>query len=140
LQLPAGAPPEESMMYERPDHPQNGSPGRASSDPIQTVTVRTFKALVLDAERPVAVEFMSYGCAHCRAIEPVLQKVAEMVKARETIYRVNIAVEQELADAYEVRGTPTFIMFRNGAEAGRVSGPRPTLSIVMAALTEPFEP
>ena len=113
---------------------------RVSSDRIQTVTGHTFKPLVLDADGPIAVEFMSYGCAHCRAMEPVLQEVAEMVKAREKIYRVNVAVEQELAGAYAVEGTPTFIMFLNGAEAGRVRGPRPTVSSVMTAVTQPFEP
>jgi thioredoxin 1 len=82
---------------------------------------------------------MSYGCAHCRAIEPVLQSVAEMVKAQEKLYRVNVAVEQGLAATYEVRGTPTLIMFLNGTEAGRVTGPRPTVSSVLAAITHPFK-
>jgi thioredoxin 1 len=96
---------------------QNLPSTRSSSERIQTVTGRTFARLVLEADGPIAVEFMSYGCAHCRAIEPVLQSVAEMVKAHEKLYRVNVAVEQELAATYEVRGTPTLIMFLNGTEA-----------------------
>jgi thiol-disulfide isomerase/thioredoxin len=43
-------------------------------------------------------------------MEPVLQQVAEMVRSKGKIFRVNIAVEQELADSYQIRGTPTFIL------------------------------
>ena len=85
------------------------------------------------------VEFMSYGCTHCRVLEPVLEKVAETVKSKEKIFRVNTAVEEELSDSYEIQGTPTLIMFLNGKEVGRVEGPHPTLSSVMTAVTQPFE-
>ena len=34
---------------------------------------------------------MSYGCAYCRAIEPVLQHVAAIVQSKQKIFRVNIA-------------------------------------------------
>jgi len=53
----------------------------------------------LEAEGPIAVEFMSHGCAPCRALEPVIEKVAETVKSKEKIFRVNIAVEDELSDS-----------------------------------------
>ena len=82
---------------------------------------------------------MSYWCAHCRAIEPALEQVAEQMKSKETIFRVNIAVERDLASGYEIQGTPTLIAFLNGAEVGRVEGPQPTVSSVLTAVTQPFE-
>jgi thioredoxin 1 len=112
---------------------------RGSSDSIATVTGGTFSSLVLEAAGPIAVEFMSYGCAHCRALEPVIEKVAETVKSKEKIFRVNTAVEEELSDSYEIQGTPTLIMFLNGKEVGRVEGPHPTVSSVLTAVTQPFE-
>jgi|ERR1700689_1625269 thioredoxin 1 len=112
---------------------------RGSNDNIGTVTGSTFSSLVLEAEGPIAVEFMSYGCAHCRALEPVLEKVAETMKSNEKIFRVNTAVEEELSDSYEIVGTPTLIMFLNGKEVGRVEGPHPTVSSVMTAVAQPFE-
>ncbi len=112
---------------------------RASRDKIQTVTSSTFSQLVVDGAGPIVVEFMSYGCAHCRVIEPVLQHVAEMLKPKEKVFRVNIAVEQELAAAYAIQGTPTFIMFLNGKQVGSVEGPQPTVSSVLTAVTQPFD-
>jgi thioredoxin 1 len=110
-----------------------------SSDRIRTVTGSTFSPLVLEAEGAIVVEFMSYGCAHCRVIEPVLQQVAELVESKEKVFRVNIAVEPELAESYEIQGTPTLIMFLDGREVGRDEGPHPTLSNVLAVVTQPFE-
>ena len=109
-----------------------------SIDGIRSVTHRDFLKLVLNAQGPVAVEFMTYGCIHCRMIEPVLQQVAEAIKSKVTIFRVNIAVEHLLAEEYEIQGTPTFIMFRNAAEIDRVEGPHPTFSSVLRIVTHPF--
>ncbi len=105
---------------------------------LQTIGNDRFRALVLDGQGPIAVEFMSYGCAHCRALEPVLQNVAEMVSPGETIYRVNVAVDQTLSAEYSIAGTPTLVMFLDGREVGRVTGPHPTVASVMAAVTAPF--
>ena len=127
------------MSNETLEHPRTTSLRPLSSDRIQTVTSSTFTRLVLEAEGPIAVEFMSYGCAHCRAIEPALEQVAEMVKAQEKIFRVNIAVERELAGNYQIQGTPTLVMFLNQTEVGRVEGPSPTVSSVLTAVTQPFE-
>lgn len=127
------------MINETLEGPRTTPRKRGSSDAIQTVTSSTFAALVLEAKGPIVVEFMSYGCSHCQALEPVLQQVAEQVKSKEKIFRVNIAVEQELADSYAIQGTPTLIMFLNGGEVGRDEGPHPTVSTVLTAITRPFE-
>jgi thioredoxin 1 len=127
------------MINETLEVPRTTPRRRGSSDIIGTVTGSTFSSLVLGAAGPIAVEFMSYGRAHCRALEPVLEKVAETVKSNEKIFRVNTAVEEELSDSFEILGTPTLIMFLNGKEVGRVEGPHPTVSSVMTAVTQPFE-
>jgi thioredoxin 1 len=102
------------------------------------VTTSTFRHLVLEGDGPIVVEFMSYGCAYCRVIEPVLQQVAQTVKSEDQIFRVNVAVERELAESYQVQTTPTLIMFLNGTEVGRVEGPDPTVSAVLAVMTQAF--
>jgi thioredoxin 1 len=111
----------------------------SSSGRMRMLTSASFEPLVLQGEGPIAVEFMSYGCAHCRAIEPILQQVAEMVKGKEKIFQVNVAVEQGLAESFDIQGTPTLVMFLNGQEAGRVEGAPPNVSSVLTAVTQPFE-
>src|ERR1700722_5159311 len=127
------------MINETLEVPRTPPRRRGSSDSIGTVTSSTFSSLVLEAAGPIVVEFMSYGCAHCRALEPVLEKVAETVKSNEKIFRVKTAVEGGISDSYDIQGTPTLIMFLNGKEMGRVEGPHPTVSSVLTAVTQPFE-
>jgi thioredoxin 1 len=110
-----------------------------SADFVHSVTEETFESLVLNSADPVAVEFMSYGCAHCRLIEPVLQEVAENLGSQEAIFRVNIAVDQQLANRYQIEGTPTLVMFSKGIEVGRAVGPDPSMKILWDAVTRPFE-
>jgi thioredoxin 1 len=109
------------------------------SDPIQTITETSFRSRVLDGSGPIAVEFMSYGCGHCRTIEPVLQQVAAKMKDTEHIFRVNVGLDQALADEYAIRETPTFVMFLDGGEVSRVVGPHPTLSGITSAVTRGFQ-
>jgi len=120
-----------NQTTENPRGPQQG-------DGIRTVTSGSFSELVLEGDGPVVVEFMSYGCAYCRVIEPVLQQVAEIVKSEERIFRVNVAVERELAGSYDIQSTPTLVMFLNGREVGRVEGPNPTVASVLTAMTQAF--
>ncbi len=127
------------MIEETLDGSQNSRSTRAGTGQIQMLTSGSFELLVLHGEGPIAVEFMSYGCAHCRAIEPIVRRVAEMVAGAEKIFQVNVAVEQGLAEAFRIQGTPTFVMFLNGQEAGRVDGPHPSVASVLSAVSQPFE-
>jgi len=109
-----------------------------TEEKIQTLDSGSFRPMVLEAEGRIAVEFMSYGCGYCRAIEPLLQQVAETIEADETIFRVNITAEPDLASEYGISGTPTFVMFLGGQELGRVEGPSPNYASVRDAVTGPF--
>lgn len=106
---------------------------------VQSVTNENFDSLVLGSPYPVAVEFMSYGCEHCRLLEPFLQETAEKLGSRESILRVNTAIERELAGRYQIEGTPTLIMFLKGSEVGRSVGPDPSMTVLWNAVTRPFE-
>jgi len=116
-----------------------GTRPHRTAEAIHTVTSATFGALVLEGTGPIAVEFMSYGCAHCRMLEPVLQQAAAMLKPKENTFRVNVAIEPELAANYNIEVTPTFVMFLDGSTVGRSEGPQPELSNILAVLTRPFE-
>lgn len=50
-----------------------------------------------------------------------------------------VAVEHGLAAEYRITGTPTIVMFAQGAEAGRVEGSTPQLRALVAAIRGPFE-
>ncbi len=105
---------------------------------IETLDGRSFGPKALERAGRVAVEFMSYGCGYCRAIEPLLQQVAEGIEQDEAVFRVNVTADPALASEYGIGGTPTFVMFLNGQEVGRSEGPNPDLASVLDAVTGPF--
>jgi thioredoxin 1 len=107
-------------------------------DAIPSLDAAGFESWVLQGNGPIAVEFMSYGCAHCGEMEPVLQQVAATLRTQEPIYRVNVAVQPGLAQTYAIEGTPTLVMFLNGEEVARSEGPNPDTATVMEAVTAPF--
>lgn len=109
-----------------------------SQDNISTVNGSDFKQLVLQRKGPTAVEFMSYSCSHCATLEPILQKVADMLESKVKIFKVNTALDQNLSTTYRIEGTPTLIMFLNGQEVGRIDGPSPKVSSLLTAMAQPF--
>jgi thioredoxin-like negative regulator of GroEL len=108
------------------------------ADAIGTLTHSTFTRTVEESAGPVAVEFMSYGCGHCAALEPVLQEAAALLESEIVCYRVNVAVDQALASEFRITGTPTIVLFAHGAVAGRIEGPKPQLTALLAAIRRPF--
>lgn len=116
----------------------HSSPATRSIEKIPTVSTETFDALISKGRGPIAVEFMSYGCSHCGALEPILQQIAEMIENKAKIFRVNVEVDPELAEDYQVQATPTLIMFLNGKTVGRSDGPSPTVPSVLTAISQPF--
>jgi thiol-disulfide isomerase/thioredoxin len=72
-------------------------------------------------------------------LEPILQEVARKLESQATIVRVNVAVAEDLAEAYQIEGTPTLLLFLAWQQIGRIEGPPPTASSVMEAVMRPFQ-
>ena len=91
---------------------------------LNPVTTDTFFAEVLEADKPVLVDFWATWCPPCRVMSPILD---ELASARDDIKIVSVDVdnEQELAVQYGVLGLPTFVLFHNGAPVTSLVGARP---------------
>ena len=91
---------------------------------LNPVTTDTFTAEVLEADKPVLVDFWATWCPPCRAMSPILE---QMAGERDDLKIVSVDVdnEQELAVEYGVLGMPTFMLFSNGAQIANLVGARP---------------
>ncbi|UGS33798.1 thioredoxin [Capillimicrobium parvum] len=83
-----------------------------------------FTAEVLEAERPVLVDFTAAWCPPCRMMKPVLE---ELAAERDDLAIVQVDVEDSTITAarYGVLSMPTFILFRGGAPVTQLVGARP---------------
>ncbi len=71
------------------------------------------------------IDFTAKWCGPCRVMEPVLATLATEYAGRVRVTAVDVDEEQVLAQQYNVRSMPTFVLVRDGREVGRVIGSRP---------------
>jgi thioredoxin 1 len=91
---------------------------------VRDVTDETFDAEVLQAERPVVVDFWAPWCGPCKAVEPVLADLAEANEGRVEVARLNIDENPAAASRFGVLAIPTAILFEGGEARESVVGAR----------------
>ena len=89
------------------------------------VTEQTFDAEVLKNEKAVIVDFWAEWCGPCRAVAPVLDRIAEERSGELTVVKVNIDEEPGLAQRYGVQSIPTMILFKGGQQVKAAIGAQP---------------
>ncbi len=91
----------------------------------QTLTKNNFSEKVLESSRPVLVDFWADWCAPCRAVAPVVDRVADQFEDQLTVGKVNVDEEPELAQSYGIRSIPALLVFRDGQVVDQIAGAVP---------------
>ena len=94
------------------------------TEPIH-VTDSAFEQTVLKSTIPVIVDFWAPWCAPCRAVAPVLDKLAKEYAGKLVVAKVNTDDDQEWAGKYNVQGIPTLLFVANGKIVHRQVGALP---------------
>ncbi len=89
---------------------------------VLTIDDRTFQKEVLESEEPVLIDFTATWCGPCKALAPVVEKLADATVGRLKVAKVDIDDSPETATRYGIRGAPTIVVFKNGKEAARHIG------------------
>lgn len=98
------------------------------------VSKDNFSAEVLSEEKIVIADFYSDSCIPCKRLSPVLAEIEEEFSDRVKLVKININLDTELAEKYEVQSVPSVLFFKKGEEASRLSG-----AIKKAEITETIE-
>ncbi len=91
------------------------------SDKIQHVTDESFGSDVLNADRPVLVDYWAEWCGPCKMVAPILEEIAVEYADKIKVCKLDIDTNQDTPPKYGIRGIPTLMLFRNGeVEATKV--------------------
>jgi thioredoxin 1 len=91
---------------------------------VLELTDQNFEQEVLQADRPVIVDFWAPWCGPCKAVEPILQ---ELEAEHDQVKFGKLDIDQNFGTAsrYEVLSIPTAILFEGGEPRETVIGARP---------------
>ncbi len=92
------------------------------SDAVLHISDSEFNEVVLNASRPVLVDYWAEWCGPCKMIAPVLDAIAADYADKLTVVKLNIDDNPQTPQKYGVRGIPTLMLFKNGEVEGTKVG------------------
>ena len=93
------------------------------------LTTENFAQEVLQADKPVLVDFWASWCGPCKMLSPVIDEIAgerDDIK----VGKVNVDEQPELAQKYGVMSIPTVLVIKGGEEVNKSVGAVPKKALL----------
>ena len=82
-----------------------------------------FDSEVLQAAKPVLVDFHATWCGPCQQQTPILEAWAEAKAGQVDVVKVDVDSASKVASRFGVMSIPTLILFKDGEECAPRGGP-----------------
>jgi len=91
---------------------------------VKEITAAQFDQEVRQATGPVVADFFATWCPPCKALAPILDRLAGQYAGKIRFVKVNTDEAPDLAAEFGIRGIPTLLFFKNGKIAQTLVGLR----------------
>jgi len=81
---------------------------------LTTLNDDNFSSEVLESEIPVMVDFYATWCGPCKALTPIVEKLAGEFEGRLKVGKINIDEAPQTPVQFAVRAVPTIVFFKGG--------------------------
>ncbi len=81
-----------------------------------------FETEVLGSKEPFLLDFSAVWCGPCKALSPIVDKVADEFKGKVRVGKLDIDDSPGVATKFAIKSVPTILVFKNGKESGRHVG------------------
>ena len=93
------------------------------------LTKENFQAEVMQADKPVLIDFYADWCGPCQMVSPIVDEIAGE-RSDIKVCKVNVDEQPELAGEFGVMSIPTLLLFENGKLIRQAVGARPKSGVL----------
>jgi len=89
------------------------------------ITDANFEELVINADKPVMIDFWAVWCGPCRMIAPIVEEMSGEYEGKAIIGKVDVDSNPGVAMKYGIRNIPTVIFVKGGEIVDKQVGAAP---------------
>ena len=83
---------------------------------------QNFEDKVIQSDMPVVVDFWAPWCGPCKAVSPIIEKMADEHQGQVQFAKINIDDNAETAKKYGIKSVPTIMLFSDGQMVDKMVG------------------